>query len=272
MNASSAVYFSSIEIENLRCFGERQVLDFTGDDGAPVQWSLLIGENGTGKTTLLESLAWMCPVPDEEDPSAGTAAARGIQALTEGPLNAALPRAGDELLETLPRKTQSEVRISARLTFGKVGFLPSTESVDENDSSSLINFETNLSFNEVGELKDLKSASSPSIEDLPQAFIDPLIVAYGANRFLGKQNSEDLDGSDPSDHRRLSEFSELCDVEELLMALDYAAYSDPSGPESRVLTSLKGAISKILPEDPAVEIIIHPPRRTGHGSEGWCLR
>lgn len=268
MNASSAVYFSSIEIENVRCFGERQVLDLTGDDGAPIQWSLLIGENGTGKTTLLESLAWMCPVPDEEDPSAGGTTARGIQALTEGPLNPSLPRAGDELLETLPREVLAEARISARLTFGKVGFRPGTEPGDGNVSSSLINFETNLSLNEVGELQDLKSASSPSIEDLPQAFIDPLIVAYGANRFLGKQNSEDFDASEPSDHRRLSEFSELCDVEELLMALDYAAYANPSGPESRVLTSLKGAISKILPEDPPVEIIIHPSDVLGTGRRG----
>ena len=265
MNASSAVYFSSIEIENVRCFGQRQVLDLTGDDGAPIQWSLLIGENGTGKTTLLESLAWMCPVPDEEDPSAGRTAASGIQALTEGPLNPALPRAGDELLETLHREAQAEARISARLTFGKVGFRPGTEPGDGNVSSSLINLETNLSFGEVGELQDLKSASSPSIEDLPQAFIDPLIVAYGANRFLGKQNSEDFNASDPSDHRRLSEFSELCDVEELLMDLDYAAYANPSGPESRVLASLKGAISKILPEEPAVEIIIHPPDVLGTG-------
>ena len=68
MNASSAVYFSSIEIENVRCFGGWQVLDLTGEDGRPVQWSLLIGENGTGKTTLLECLAWMCPVPDRDDP------------------------------------------------------------------------------------------------------------------------------------------------------------------------------------------------------------
>ena len=268
MNASSAVYFSSLEIENVRCFGGRQVLDLTGDDGRPLQWSLLIGENGTGKTTLLECLAWMCPVPDRDDPLPGGAAAGGIQPPTEGALTPTLPRAGNELLETLPRDTQEKVSLSARLTFGSVGVRLGTELGVGDDSSTHISFETNLSFDKAGELLDLKSASSPPIEDLPQAFLDPLIVAYGANRYLGKQNSKEFDASDPADHQRLSEVSELRDVEELLMALDYAAYANPSGPEFRVLAALKGAISKILPEDPAVEIVIHPPDVLGTGRRG----
>ena len=259
MNVIPAVYFSSLEIENVRCFGERQVLDLTGDDGRPVQWSLLIGENGTGKTTLLECLAWMCPVPDRENPSPGGSATVGVQPPTEGTLTPTLPRAGNELLETLPRDTQEKVRISARLAFGNVGFRPSTEPEAGNDSSTHIRFETNLSFDKAGELQDLKSASSPPREDLPQGSVDPLIVAYGANRFLGKQNSEEFYASDPSDRQRLSEVTELRDIEEVLMNLDYATKANPSGPESKVLASLKGAISKLLPEDPVVEIVIHPP-------------
>ena len=124
MNVIPAVYFSSLEIENIRCFGGRQVLDLTGDDGRPVQWSLLIGENGTGKTTLLECLAWMCPVPDRDDPLPGGATASDVQRPTEEALTPSLTRAGNELLETLPRDKQEKVRLSAQLTFGSVGFRP----------------------------------------------------------------------------------------------------------------------------------------------------
>ena len=269
MTASSAVYFSSIEIENVRCFGERQVLDLTGDDGRPVQWSLLIGENGTGKTTLLECLAWMVPVRDRENPLPSVDVAGGVQPPTKGALNPALPRADNELLETLPRDTRGKARLSAKLVFGSVEFRPVPERGGESELGTHIIFEANLSFDEkVGELQDLESASSHRIEDLPKTFLDPLIVAYGANRFLGKQNSEEFNASDPSDHQRLSEASELCDVEELLMALDYATKANPSGPESRVLTSLKRAISKILPKDPEVEIVIHPPDVLGTGRLG----
>ncbi len=267
MNVTPSVYFSSLEIENVRCFGGRQKIDLTVN-GRPAQWSLLIGENGSGKTTLLECLAWMIPVRDRENPSSREAAAGGNQPPTEGDLTPTLPRAGNELLETLPRVTQENVRLSAKLTFGSVEFRPGTEPRVENESSTHISLETKLSFDKDGELHDLELATSHRIKDLPQTFLDPLIVAYGANRFLGKQNSEEFNASDPSDHQRLSEVSELCDVEELLIALDYAAKANPPGLEAKVLASLKSVISKILPEDPAVEIVIYPPDILRTGRQG----
>ena len=57
------IYFNSLELENVRCFGERQVLELTDDQGRPARWTLLLGDNGVGKTTLLQCLAWMRPVP-----------------------------------------------------------------------------------------------------------------------------------------------------------------------------------------------------------------
>ena len=47
------IYFHSLELENVRCFGERQVLELTDDQGRLAQWTLLLGDNGVGKTTLL---------------------------------------------------------------------------------------------------------------------------------------------------------------------------------------------------------------------------
>lgn len=57
------IYFSSLELENVRCFGEWQDLKLVDDQGRPAQWTLLLGDNGVGKTTLLQCLAWMRPVP-----------------------------------------------------------------------------------------------------------------------------------------------------------------------------------------------------------------
>lgn len=50
------VYFKSLTLENVRCFGKKQTIDFTGKDGKPSMWNLILGENGTGKTTVLLSL------------------------------------------------------------------------------------------------------------------------------------------------------------------------------------------------------------------------
>ena len=64
-------YFLSLELENVRCFGERQKIDFSDDNGRPRQWTIILGNNGTGKTTLLQSLVAMTPYLDsikfEED-------------------------------------------------------------------------------------------------------------------------------------------------------------------------------------------------------------
>ncbi len=56
-------YFKSLEIEGARCFGPRQTLDLTNpeDPAQPARWTVILGENGTGKTTLLECLLLMSP-------------------------------------------------------------------------------------------------------------------------------------------------------------------------------------------------------------------
>jgi ABC-type molybdenum transport system ATPase subunit/photorepair protein PhrA len=47
------VYFLSLSLENVRCFGEKQTLDLSDGEGRPKRWTILLGDNGTGKTTLL---------------------------------------------------------------------------------------------------------------------------------------------------------------------------------------------------------------------------
>lgn len=56
-------YFKSLEIEGARCFGPRQTLDLTNpeDPAQPARWTVILGENGTGKTTLLQALVGMMP-------------------------------------------------------------------------------------------------------------------------------------------------------------------------------------------------------------------
>jgi predicted ATP-binding protein involved in virulence len=56
---SDAVYFLSLSLENVRCFGSRQTLDLSDGNGRPARWTVILGDNGTGKTTLLQVLAGM---------------------------------------------------------------------------------------------------------------------------------------------------------------------------------------------------------------------
>jgi len=53
------VWFKSISLENVRSFGTKQTIYFTEDGtetGKAAQWNVILGDNGTGKTTVLKGL------------------------------------------------------------------------------------------------------------------------------------------------------------------------------------------------------------------------
>ena len=45
---ATSVYYNSLAIENVRCFGERQELDLTADGRRPARWTLILGDNNVG--------------------------------------------------------------------------------------------------------------------------------------------------------------------------------------------------------------------------------
>ncbi len=58
---SPSAYFLSLTVEDIRCFGPKQTLDLSDANGRPAQWTVILGDNGTGKTTLLQCLAIIEP-------------------------------------------------------------------------------------------------------------------------------------------------------------------------------------------------------------------
>ena len=50
-------YFLSLSLENVRSFGEKQTISFARPDGRPAQWTITLGDNGVGKTTVFKALA-----------------------------------------------------------------------------------------------------------------------------------------------------------------------------------------------------------------------
>lgn len=64
-----ATYFLSLSLNNVRCFGSSpQTLNLTNKNGVPARWTVLLGNNGTGKTTLLQMLAYFEPLSLEDVP------------------------------------------------------------------------------------------------------------------------------------------------------------------------------------------------------------
>ena len=50
------VYFLDLTVKNVRCFGKEQTLDLSAGNGKPARWTIILGDNGVGKTTLLKCL------------------------------------------------------------------------------------------------------------------------------------------------------------------------------------------------------------------------
>lgn len=69
--APGPAYFLSLTLENIRCFGPAQTLDLSDGHGRPAQWTVILGDNGTGKTTLLQALVAMQPYPSSHVSTAG---------------------------------------------------------------------------------------------------------------------------------------------------------------------------------------------------------
>lgn len=57
LSATRGSYAAALHVENLRCFGDRQTLSLLDAQGTPARWTVILGENGVGKTTLLQALA-----------------------------------------------------------------------------------------------------------------------------------------------------------------------------------------------------------------------
>ena len=67
--AGKPAYYASLTLSNVRCFGSPQTINLSDGRGRPYPWTIILGYNGVGKTTLLQALASAEPrlLPDERD-------------------------------------------------------------------------------------------------------------------------------------------------------------------------------------------------------------
>ncbi len=56
MKEKKAIYFTKLSLTNVRCFKKKSMFSFTDEEGKYHRWNLILGNNGTGKTTVLRSL------------------------------------------------------------------------------------------------------------------------------------------------------------------------------------------------------------------------
>lgn len=243
-----AMYFSTLEVENVKSFGEKQILDLKNSEGKISPWTLILGDNGVGKTTLLKCLAWMIPV---EAPSI-ISQPEQIENTTVEKTKVIVKPYMDDLdesnFEQLIRiGNDIKTRISVTVSNGiKLGESPTEETtVTVAMDFEKINGKLEVVTPQIGELKEFNS---------------PNIFAYSANRHLAYKNLENSDLKDPISNL-FSDSGDLYDAEQLLSMLDTASIRQGNkGKATDLLLKIKEILVDLLPDikDPN-SIIVNSP-------------
>lgn len=263
--AKRSVYLSELVLENVKPFKGCHNLDLTDENGVPAPWTLILGDNGVGKTTLLQCIAFMAPtlnvVPTE------------LISITESSIDteevsAVEPWAAPDNATTERYARRGDVHVEMR-----GGFV--ADCALGRPSNSQLKFTTWIKFNRrEGKTAEFEVASlTPApIEE------EPLVLGYGAGRHMqpGNFDQADMPGATES---VFEGSSTLLDVEELLQYLDYAALksdvkktkSEPSKAQRKYDIVLK-MIAALLPDvaKPS-HIKVYGPRTAGQKSGVWFV-
>lgn len=222
-------YFKSLTIEKVKCFKDKQTLDLSGGNSKPSQWTVIIGNNGTGKTTILQCLAGLEPVLFESFISKGNIQFNSAQ---KGKVIPNISGGGLKLASL-----DSNYTIQCSIFFGK-------KLTQNNRFQELKNF-------------GIKS-SKMDFTDHFQKIGNLKVYYYPANRSIKKVSltKEDLEKG--------IETTEILDAEEWLMQLDYA--SRKGAPNAKpTLNKVKKILINVLPEIKA----LRPKTKEGQGFSNY---
>jgi predicted ATP-binding protein involved in virulence len=239
-----AVYFRSIEVENVLCFKDKQVLNLSTPEGVPAQWTVILGDNGVGKTTLLRCLAGM----ELKQVSRRFFDLTSKTASRHKKFYEPLLFQSPEHLSSWLRKLELSTDLDLVSVIAKISYPIKLKNINFQEKQLLC---TNKI--EVYIPNDLSMPSE--IDENPDMAEQLICYAYGAIRNLGKTSLSETLASENS----LSLFvegSELIDAEEWILQADYSRQYT-HGTQSSRLDQVFDILKDILPDvdDIRIELI-----------------
>jgi predicted ATP-binding protein involved in virulence len=237
------MYFTSLEIENVKCFGKKQKLNLCDESGAVSRWVLILGNNGTGKTSLLKSLCWMQPVEETDEKKKNEAKISKV---------AIKPYMDDfeteaEYENLIKVGSKEPTRIGVTLSSGvAIKSVPKKE--------QLVSYAINIRTID-GKLEEIKCEFGEL-----QEFNAPNLFAYNASRHMTSKDSENEELKSNM-YNLFSEGGDLYDAEQLLTMLDNASIRQKKkGKASDLLKKVKAIAADLLPDiKSGDDIIINSP-------------
>lgn len=241
-SSKASVYYSKLRLGNVKAFIPGTVLDLC-INGHPAPWTLILGENGLGKTTLLQCLALLRPILNVQ---------RSDQSDAQEPewVEPALPDYSDDLLVQLGRTGDGlKVRLEADFVIGQS--LRPTEKLKGRPPvvSTWATFTTTTKdFNEFGISREKRTG-----------FVEPLLVAYGAGRHASYNGDEAVSEDEDPAGSLFDPAVEFLDAVQILENLDHLRLRKEKRAASLYRSVMK-ALALILPDvDGPERIKVHGP-------------
>jgi predicted ATP-binding protein involved in virulence len=184
------IYFLNIELDNVRSFASKQVLDLSDGEGNWKKWTVILGDNGLGKTTILQCISLIA-----------------INLLEKNSTFESYSKL-KSLLSIPQNLSNDSFKITTSL-FNRVL---------QNNNQNIKNFSVNL--------VDYNNGSF-GFESSTNLFIETELYnkntySYGANRIMGNSSFADNLSIDNSE-TLFDDSKTLINAEEWLLQLDYAA-------------------------------------------------
>lgn len=222
-------YFLSLTLRNVRCFGPNQSLDLSNGKGRPAQWTIILGNNGVGKTTLLQSLVAITPVENFFGPES---------------LGLVPKYFGDNKLLFIWSPDRG--RLNDNVLFIAADFYTGvrlTDSIHGNEVKS---------FSMYKEKKEMRSIRYGTYSTEKQEGLGEMVCfGYGASRRMGATSLSEKSEDDPYASLFLDDAT-LLNAEEWLLQADYAAHAASSSRAQKRAEErrdkIKGVLIRLLPD------------------------
>jgi len=236
------IYIKSLELNNIRRF-QKATINFVREDGTLPQWTLILGDNGIGKTTLLQSIGWLKPnVHDAKDPDGETIDKDKIE-----------PAINVETNESLEQLVNNNGFFKANLQANFIADISLGKTIPKKTKECFSEFI--IEINKKRKLEDIGKGFDTNAENI---FFDRevLIIPYSASRRLGKSNIYDPDLQDPFILFNEDD-SKLFDIEEVLHTVNYASLGNDkdSGKHKDYKEVILETLKNMLPTHDNVDYI-----------------
>ena len=230
-------YVTKLVLENVKSFKGTHALDLCDAAGKISPWTLILGDNGVGKTTLLQCIGLLSPTVNAKDNNVTGEVDLLIEPLSAPDLDG---------ISHFSREDAAVVEL--RATFVSDAFVGTEPKAGRKIFDLWAKF-----IRQDGRIKDIEVK-----DDLPSPYkTAPLFLGYGAGRHMKKGNF-DPQNLPPPMHSLLEGTVELFDVEELLQYIDYATLKHKTTVAVAQFEMLKKMVSELLPDvGDAGRITIH---------------